>query len=99
MTTLRPVQPNERAPRRKKALGIVQSATRGGYSDMLTALQLRLSVACEDVNTPARDLAALSRRLIEVSRELETLKAGDEGHDPIAAAARTPEEPWGASLS
>ena len=92
--TLRPVQPNERAPRRKKALGIVESATKGTYQDMLTALQLRLSVAVEDVNTPARDLAALSRRLIETSRELEALKASEPDHDPIARAAATPDEPW-----
>jgi hypothetical protein len=96
--TLRAVGPNENPARRKKTLGIVQSATQGNYQDMLRALQLRISTAAENPNTPARDLAALSRRLIEISRELQALKAGHPDHDPIAKAAQTPEEPWDASL-
>ena len=45
---------------------------------------------------PARDLASLSRRLLEIKRELAALEVAEEG-DEIDAAAATPDEPWPAA--
>ena len=61
---------------------------------MLTALHLRLAAAMEAPNTHPRDLAALGRQLLEISKELEALSAAGTEEDPIGKAAVTPDEPW-----
>jgi hypothetical protein len=93
MPTLRTVTPNERAPRPKKALTVVQAATRGNHQDLLNALRLRIAGAIEDPNAHPRDLAALSRQLLEISKELQATNAGGED-DPVGQAATTVDEPW-----
>jgi hypothetical protein len=61
---------------------------------MLTALQLRLAAALEAPNTHPRDLAALGRQLLEISKELVALSAAGTEEDPIGKAAATPDETW-----
>ena len=93
MPTLRAVPPTERAPRRKKPLGIVQAATRGTHQDLLNALQLKVATAIEDPKAHPRDLAALSRLTLEIAKELQALDTTPE-EDPVGQAARIPDEPW-----
>lgn len=72
----------------------VRAAAAGSYRDLLVAL--RDNIAGEiDAGIQARDLAALSRRLLEISKELEAIDAADKGDD-IGEAAVTPDEDWGA---
>ena len=52
---------------------------------VLNALQLRIARTIQDTQTPARDLAALSRRLMEISRDIEALDAA-EAEDDIGRA-------------
>ena len=40
-----------------------------------------------------RDLAALSRQVVEITKELDAAKAGGE-EDHVGKAARTADEPW-----
>ena len=63
----------------------------GDKRDLLVALRTRLARTIDDPATPARDLAALSRRLLEVSKDLESLTQA-EAED--AAEAVTPDERW-----
>lgn len=67
----RPVQPGERA----KPLSLTEAAKRGDRLAELRAMRLILADRVADSSTPPRDLAALSRRQIEVGREIEELEA------------------------
>lgn len=95
MTTLRTVKPTERAPR-KRPKSVTRAASVGTPRELLVAIRTRLAREVEDLNTPARDLAALTRRLLEVTRDIEAIDAreeaageeggpvGDEAFDPTA---------------
>ena len=76
-TSLRAVSPDEKAPPRKPKT-VTEAAARGSTRELLVAMRARIAVAVEDMNTPARDLAALSKRLVEVVRDIESLDARDE---------------------
>ena len=69
---------------------IVEAAEYGSHRDMLVALRMRISIAVQDLEMSARDLAPLSRRLQDISREIEALDSleGDDG----LAEADTPDE-------
>lgn len=71
---LRPVGPDEKAPARKNPLTVTEAAA-VGTRELLVATRDRIAVAVENPNTPARDLAALTKRLMETVRELESLDA------------------------
>ena len=47
----------------------------GSARELLVAMRDRTAVAVENPNTPARDLAALTKRLMEIVREIEALDA------------------------
>ncbi|NEG54746.1 hypothetical protein [Bifidobacterium platyrrhinorum] len=55
------------------------------YLTLLRRTLKRLEQAVFDLDTPPRDLAALSRRLLEVSREIERLEGRDGGDKPSVA--------------
>ena len=78
---------------------VESAAAEGSTRDLLVAMRARIAVAVDDVNTPARDLAALTKRLADVVREIESIDArvaeegvngsdetpGDEVFDPASA--------------
>lgn len=79
---LRAVTPEER---REIPGTILQAAETGSRLDELRAMRRRLARALDDPNTPARDLAALSRRQLEIGREIEAIViAEDEDHSVVA---------------
>lgn len=87
---LRAVKADEKAP--AKPVTILEAAERGSRLEELRAMRRRLAKAMDDPNTPARDLAALSRRQLEIGREVEAiLVAEDEDHSVIAS---TEDEAW-----
>lgn len=77
---LRAVEPGEAPPKRKQ-LSILQAAEQGDRLEELRSMRRRIAVALDDPNTPARDLAALSRRQIELGKEIDVLEraAQEEG--------------------
>lgn len=86
---LHAVSANEKPPRRPKT--VAEAASTGTTRELLAAMRTRIAKAVEDPNTPARDLAALSKRLIEVARDIEAIDARDEqgstaSERPTAAA-------------
>lgn len=77
------------APRRKlhavtdadvpaKPKTVSQAAMTGTVRELLTATRDRIALAVEDTSTPARDLAALTKRLMETVREIQALDAQAE---------------------
>lgn len=88
---LRAVSPDE-TPQPTVAKTILEAAELGSRLDELQAMRRRLARALDDVNTPARDLAALSRRQLEIGREIEAIQiAEDEDHSVVA---NTDDEAW-----
>jgi hypothetical protein len=76
--TLRAVSADEKpaAPTRPKT--VTEAAKTGTTRELLSSTRYRIAVAVEDPNTPARDLAALSKRLMETVREIEAIDARTE---------------------
>lgn len=72
--TLRAVSPDEKAPPRKPKT-VTEAAEKGSTRELLVAMRGRIAKAVEDPNTPARDLAALTKRLVEVVRDIEAIDA------------------------
>ena len=82
--TLRAVSADEKpaAPVRSKT--VTEAAKSGTTRELLSATRDRIAVAVEDPNTPARDLAALSKRLMETVREIEAIDARTEESESYA---------------
>lgn len=79
---LRAVGADEKPPKAaRKPKTVSQAATSGSHRDLLVAMRDRIAVAVEHPNTPARDLAALTKRLADVAREIEAIDAKDEQED------------------
>ncbi|MDO5068412.1 hypothetical protein EII34_15035 [Arachnia propionica] len=70
----------------------VEEASRQGRRAMLEALRDDIARRF-DRGVSDRDAAALSRRLLAISEELDGVVA-TEGVDEIAEAAATPDAPW-----
>lgn len=73
--------------------GVKAAAESGDRRELLVAMRDRIAVAVENPRTPPRDLAALTRRLLEIAKDLEAMDAED-ADDDISAAAATPDEEW-----
>jgi hypothetical protein len=75
---LRSVSEGEKPPIPVKPKTVTEAAKNGTTRELLSATRDRIAVAVEDPNTPARDLAALSKRLMETVREIEAIDARSE---------------------
>lgn len=67
-----------------------------GYLELLHRTLKRLETAMFDEGTPPRDLASLTRWLLEVSREIERLESKNGG-DNAPTATEVEDEPFGPS--
>lgn len=86
-----PELPEKQAKSRPKT--IVAAATDGTQLELLIALRNRIAKMIGSPKCQARDMAALSRQLREIAKEIEALEAVDR-EDGITGAASTPDEPW-----
>lgn len=71
---------------------IASAASCGTRRDLLVAMRDRIA-ADLDEGVPARDLASLSKRLLEITKEIESIDAASSG-DRVGKAAHTPDEPF-----
>ena len=86
-TPLRTVKPNEKPPAAAAPKSILEAAEQGSRLEELKAMRRRIARALDDPNTPARDLAALSRRQLEIGREVEAIViAEDQDHSVVVNA-------------
>ena len=74
-TSLRSVSPDEGSVQPAKAKTVTQAAKDGTTRELLVAMRDRTATAVEDPNTAARDLAALTKRLMEIVRDIEAIDA------------------------
>lgn len=88
---LRVVTPDDK-PARARKLTVTEAASTGTVREQLVALRERIAKTVEDPTCPPRDLAALSRRLMEITKEIESIDAvaREEGGE----GAATPDEAW-----
>jgi hypothetical protein len=88
---LRAVAPDEK-PEQTRPKSILEAAELGSRIEELRAMRRRIARALDEPNTPARDLAALSRRQMEIGREIEAIEvAEDEDHSVVV---KTDDEAW-----
>ena len=72
--------------------GAVKAAAGASRIDLLRALRDDIAGRIDE-GVPARDLASLSKRLLDISAELEDLEVAADGDD-VSTAAATPDEAW-----
>jgi hypothetical protein len=84
--------PRQRKPRPKS---ITQAAADGDQRGILVGMRGRVATAVEDPNTPGRDLSSLTRRLMEITKEIEALDARAREGGPDGASA--PDDTFDAS--
>jgi hypothetical protein len=91
--SLRAVKAGEaRSAERKKSVS--EAAASGTHRELLVAMRDRIAKAVQDPDCPPRDLASLSRRLQEISKEIEAsdLRNAEEAKE----SAASPDEAWDA---
>lgn len=73
--TLTVVKDGAKAPIRRKPRpkSVTAAAANGTTRELLAAMRQRIAIAVENPNTPARDLAALTKRLVEVVKEIDAI--------------------------
>jgi hypothetical protein len=91
-TPLRSVRPGE-TPSPSKPLTISEAAEVGDRLSELQAMRRRLAQALDDPTCPPRDMAALSRRQLEIGREIDAMKAAQEREATVDHRA-TEAEAW-----
>lgn len=69
---LRAVSPDEKAPPSRKT---VAEAAKLGQRDLLVSMRDRIAEAVSDPKCPPRDLAALTKRLQDIARDIAVLDA------------------------
>ena len=64
---------------------VAQAAASGSHRDLLVAMRERIAVAVSSPDCPPRDLAALTRRLQDIAKEIEAidLRLKEEAKDGI----------------
>lgn len=71
-------------------MSVSQAAESGSTRDLLVAMRARIATAVEDPGTPARDLAALTKRLVEVVRDIEAIDAREQEKPRRRAVSAAP---------
>lgn len=72
---LRAVAEGDGAGVKRGPRSIVEAADEGSARDLLVAMRNRIARTLDEPNCPARDQASLSRRLLEIRREIEAIDA------------------------
>ena len=87
------VEANETPPSPPvRRLTVIEAAESDDPKDMLLALRDRLARTIDDPNTPARDLAALTRRVQEINRELAA--SAERAREEAEGGKPSDDEAW-----
>ena len=73
------------------AMSVSEAAESGSRIAELRAMRRIIARRLDDESTMARDLAALSKRQMDISKEIEELMSEEEG-DELGKAADSPDE-------
>lgn len=69
---------NSDDPRRVPSRSVIAAVVEGSAKDLLVAMRARLAVTFDDEETPARDLAAISRRMLELDDRIRAIELAEE---------------------
>lgn len=72
---------------------ITQAASVGNNRDLLAAMRERIARTVDDPKCPPRDLAALTRRLQDIAKEIDLLDLRAK-QESAENGERIPDEPW-----
>lgn len=75
---LRAVGDDEKPPKKKAPKSVSEAVEDGTTRDQLLAMRARIAKAIDDPNIRGADLAALSRRLLEIGKDLEAIDAREQ---------------------
>lgn len=91
-TPLRAVKAGEKPARKKPPPTVIQAAASGDHRSLLVAMRTRIAKAVAADDCSPRDLAALTRRLQDIAKEIEQidLKDLEEAREDAATA----DEDW-----
>jgi hypothetical protein len=92
---LRPVGPDEK-PEKPRKLTVTQAAAEGTHRELLVALRARIAAAVQSPSCNPVALAALSRQLVLLSKELSVIDA--RADDEVGEAAAIPDEAWDGAI-
>ncbi len=81
---------NNTVAKRRPTESVAQASEQGSHLELLVALRHNISAAI-DAGVAARDLAALSRRLIEIDREVRSLSRQE---DPVEDGINASADEW-----
>jgi hypothetical protein len=91
---LRAVTDGEKA-KKAPATTVAQAVESGSQREQLVAMRTRIAKAIDDPNIRGADLAALSRRLLEIGREVDAIDAAER--QEARENAEVPDEAFDAS--
>lgn len=74
-SALRAVAPDETPAVAPEFRTIHDAADKGSARDLLVQMRNRIAKTLDEPNCPARDQASLSRRLLEIRKEIEAIDA------------------------
>lgn len=75
---------------------VLEAAEGGNQLELLVSMRNRVAKTVQDPNCPPRDLAALTRRLQEIAREIEAIEAKAKQEADEDGDSQTPDEAWDA---
>jgi hypothetical protein len=90
---LRAVKPDEKPAKQPvKPKTVAEAAESGNHRDLLVAMRERIAKTVSNPDCPPRDLAALTRRLQDIAKEIEAidLRVKEEAREDGV----TPDEEW-----
>jgi hypothetical protein len=88
---LRAVSANEKADRKQS---VTEAAESGDHRSLLVAMRDRIARAVSNPDCPPRDLAALTRRLQDIAKELESLELREKEAGADAERHGVTDEVW-----
>ncbi len=91
---LRAVKPGEKSPHQRRKLSVSEAADSGDHRALLVAMRDRISRAVSAADCPPRDLAALTRRLQDIAKEIEAIDQRVEQEAKENAEGFNASEEW-----
>lgn len=92
MTTVRRLRPVKNVGAANSGGGVLAAIASGDERDMMAAMGVTLARAIDDPNTPPRDLASLTRRLMDVQSRLREIDAERADRERQEATEATEDE-------
>lgn len=91
---LRAVKSGESAPKRRAAKSVAQAAASGDHRSLLVAMRERIARTVSDPDCPPRDLAALTRRLQDIAKEIDSLDLRAKQEAAEGGSGAADDETW-----